>query len=103
MAKEWQDEYLSAEHLILAYFTSGQALVKDLAALGLNNKNVKEKIMEIRGDNRVQDENPEGKYEALEKYGKNLNALAKEGFVVLVHDAFIRLFKSNTLQAPNRA
>uniref|UniRef100_A0A7N0TAS0 Clp R domain-containing protein n=1 Tax=Kalanchoe fedtschenkoi TaxID=63787 RepID=A0A7N0TAS0_KALFE len=77
--KEMGDEFLSVEHLILAFPTDqrfGQQLFKNLQ---LSEKDLKEAIKAVRGSQRVTDQNPEGKYEALEKYGNDLTELARRG------------------------
>lgn len=77
--KEFDDDYISIEHLILAYAKDdrfGQALFKEF---GLSENKLKETIKQVRGTQKVTDQNPEGKYEALEKYGRDLTQLAKEG------------------------
>ena len=77
--KEFGDEYISVEHLILGFLKDdrfGKALFSDL---GLNEKQLKTLIKEIRGNQKVTDQNPEVKYQSLEKYGRDLTQLAKEG------------------------
>ena len=74
-----EDEYISIEHLILAFADDdrfGKALYKEF---GLNEKRLKTVIKDIRGSQKVTDQNPENKYEALEKYGRDLTAWAREG------------------------
>ena len=76
----FHDEYLSVEHLLLAMFNvSDGAVANALRAAGLTRDNVLQALTSIRGAQRVTDENPEGKYQALEKYGRNLTALATQG------------------------
>ena len=77
--KDFEDEYISIEHLILGYAKDdriGKNLFKEF---GLNEKQLKETIKQVRGNQKVTDQNPEGKYEALEKYGRELTELAKAG------------------------
>ena len=77
--QEFDDDYISIEHLILAYARDdrfGKTLFQEF---GLNEKKLKEIVREIRGNQKVTDQNPEGKYEALEKYGRDLTQLAREG------------------------
>ena len=77
--QEFDDDYISIEHLILAYAKDdriGRSLFQEF---GLNENKLKEIIKEIRGSQKVTDQNPEGKYEALEKYGRDLTQLAREG------------------------
>ncbi|GLV53472.1 chaperone protein ClpB [Dictyobacter sp. S3.2.2.5] len=76
----FHDEYLSVEHLLLAMFNiKDGAVARVLQAAGLTRDNVLQALASIRGAQRVTDQNPEGKYEALEKYGRNLTALAQQG------------------------
>jgi ATP-dependent Clp protease ATP-binding subunit ClpB len=74
-----EDEYISIEHLILALAQDdrfGKSLYQEF---GLNEEKLKAVIKEIRGSQRVTDQNPEGKYEALEKYGRDLTEWARQG------------------------
>jgi ATP-dependent Clp protease ATP-binding subunit ClpB len=73
------DEYISIEHMILAYAKDdrlGQALLREV---GLDETKLRTIIEQIRGSQKVTDQNPEGKYESLEKYGRDLTQLAKAG------------------------
>jgi ATP-dependent Clp protease ATP-binding subunit ClpB len=77
--QEFEDEYISIEHLILAYAKDdriGQTLLREV---GLDEAKLRKVIEQIRGSQKVTDQNPEGKYESLEKYGRDLTALAKSG------------------------
>jgi len=77
--KDYKDEFISVEHLILAYLKDnrfGKALFQEFK---LNEKKLKSTIAQIRGNQKVTDQNPEGKYEALEKYGRDLTQAAREG------------------------
>src|SRR5579883_1109503 len=77
--KEFQDEYISIEHLLLAYTKDdrfGKGLFQEF---GLNEAKLKNTIKQIRGSQKVTDKNPEGKYDALEKYGRDLTEAARQG------------------------
>ncbi len=77
--QEFGDDYISIEHLVLAYAKDdrfGKALCQEF---GLNENKLKEIIKQVRGSQKVTDQNPEGKYEALEKYGRDLTQLARQG------------------------
>jgi ATP-dependent Clp protease ATP-binding subunit ClpB len=77
--KAFEDDYISIEHLILAYAKDdrlGQALLKES---GLDEAKLRTIIQQIRGSQKVTDQNPEGKYESLEKYGRDLTELAMSG------------------------
>ncbi|ELR97778.1 ATP-dependent chaperone ClpB [Gloeocapsa sp. PCC 73106] len=77
--QEFQDEYISIEHLLLAYCQDtrfGKALFQEFA---LNENKLKDIISQVRGTQKVTDQNPEGKYQSLEKYGRELTQLARAG------------------------
>jgi ATP-dependent Clp protease ATP-binding subunit ClpB len=77
--KDYKDEFISIEHLILAYLKDdrfGKGLFQEFK---LDEKKLKNAIDQIRGNQKVTDQNPEGKYEALEKYGRDLTQAAREG------------------------
>src|SRR4028119_309561 len=77
--KEYKDDFISIEHLMLAYLKDdrfGKALFQEFR---LDEKKLKSAIDQIRGNQKVTDQNPEGKYEALEKYGRDLTEAAREG------------------------
>jgi ATP-dependent Clp protease ATP-binding subunit ClpB len=77
---KFHDEYLSVEHMLLAMFDAGDEPVqRALKAAGLTRDIVLKALTSIRGAQRVTDQNPEGKYQALEKYGRNLTQLAEQG------------------------
>ncbi len=76
----FHDEYLSVEHMLLAMFDIGDGSAQRiLKAAGLTRDNVLNALNSIRGNQRVTDQNPEVKYQALEKYGRNLTQLAEQG------------------------
>src|SRR5256884_1721 len=76
----FHDEYLSVEHMLLAMFDVNDGVVlRAMRAAGLTRDNVLQALTSIRGAQRVTDANPEGKYQALEKYGRNLTELAAQG------------------------
>ena len=76
---ELGDDYLSVEHAMLA-MTSVEGPVKDiLEEIGINRNNILDALHEIRGSQRVTDEDPESKYRTLEKYGQDLTQLARKG------------------------
>ena len=78
IAEQMKDEYISVEHIFLAILKRGKA------SSFFNSMNIKESeflkaMMDIRGGQRVTDANPEDKFQALKRYGKDLVQLAKEG------------------------
>ena len=77
--KDYGDEYISIEHLLLG-FTKDDRFGKNLLReFKLDEAKLKSTIAQIRGTQKVTDQNPEGKYEALEKYGRDLTEAAREG------------------------
>jgi len=80
-AKAMQDEFVSTEHLLMGVLGEpGRANSVDLLkARGISRQKVLEALASVRGSQRVTDQNPEGKYEALEKYGRDLTELARKG------------------------
>jgi ATP-dependent Clp protease ATP-binding subunit ClpB len=80
-AKRLGDEYLSVEHLLLAMtgLSKKNGVGKLLHDAGVNTKSFLEALKEVRGNQRVTSDNPEGQYEALTKYGSDLVELARAG------------------------
>jgi ATP-dependent Clp protease ATP-binding subunit ClpB len=76
---EFNDDYISIEHLVLGLAQDDRFGRKLLQEVGLTETRLKEIIKQVRGKQKVTDQNPEGKYEALEKYGRELTQLAREG------------------------
>src|SRR5213082_3173160 len=77
-----KDEYTSAEHYLLALSAvpqSGIPAAKILKDLGVTRDKLMQALQQVRGSQRVTDQNPEGKYQALEKYGRDLTELARRG------------------------
>jgi len=91
-AADLKDEYISTEHLLLAFLEIENVVKKILKAQDIDKKKVIEILKEVRGSQRVTDENPEAKYQALEKYSTNLTRLAREGKIdpVIGRDEEIR-------------
>ena len=77
--KEFEDEFISIEHLLLAYAKDDRFGKSLLQEFGLDEAKLKNTIKQVRGNQKVTDQNPEGKYEALEKYGRDLTEAAREG------------------------
>jgi ATP-dependent Clp protease ATP-binding subunit ClpB len=79
-ARDLTDEYISVEHLLLALSASeGQAAAEALTAFGAGHDAIVAALKDVRGSHRVTDQNPEEKYQALEKYGVDLTAAAEAG------------------------
>ncbi len=79
LAAEMRDDYVSTEHLLLAILESNTPSAEILKRRGLTKESVLGVINQIRKGQRVTDQNPEDKYQALEKFGRDLTALAKAG------------------------
>ncbi|MEG4942221.1 ATP-dependent chaperone ClpB [Microcoleus sp. F4-D5] len=77
--KEYGDEFISIEHLILGYVKDDRFGRNLLQEFKLDEAKLKDIIAQVRGNNKVTDQNPEGKYEALEKYGRDLTEAARQG------------------------
>jgi ATP-dependent Clp protease ATP-binding subunit ClpB len=77
--KEFKDEFVSVEHLLLGVLAAGDKTASALKDFGVNEKDLKQAIVELRGDNKVTDQNAEATYNALNKYARNLNEYAESG------------------------
>ncbi|RZJ80077.1 MAG: ATP-dependent chaperone ClpB [Flavobacterium sp.] len=77
--KEFKDDFVSVEHLLLGILAVNDATSKLLKEQGVNEKDLKKAIVALRGDNRVTDQNAEATYQALNKYARNLNEYAESG------------------------
>jgi ATP-dependent Clp protease ATP-binding subunit ClpB len=73
------DDYISVEHFLLGSLKSDSPAGKLLQEAGLDEKNALEAIQSVRGSQKVTDQDPEGKYQTLEKYGTDLTARARAG------------------------
>ena len=92
-AGKLKDEYVSTEHLLLGLLDEASpSLKKIFTAHGLKRDAVLKALAELRGNQRVTDQQPEGKFQALEKYGRDLTALARQGKIdpVIGRDEEIR-------------
>ena len=79
LAKKMKDEYVSIEHLILAILNSKGKATQLLKDNGVNEKDLKAAILEMRNGERVTSQSAEDTYNSLNKYAKNLNQLANDG------------------------
>ncbi len=75
----FKDEFISVEHLLLALLEIEGPVSRTLNEMGINRQGVYNVLNEIRGSHKVTDQNPEEKYQALEKYGQDLTQLAAAG------------------------
>jgi ATP-dependent Clp protease ATP-binding subunit ClpB len=79
-ADKLKDEYISTEHLLLAIIKEGEGeAAAILRESGVNEDAVLKALMAIRGTQRVTDPQPEGKYQVLERYARDITALARQG------------------------
>ena len=78
-ADRLKDEYLSTEHLLLGLIASNSQAKTALTSLGVNKNAILSALKDIRGNSRVTDQNPEDKYQALQKYGRDLVESARQG------------------------
>ncbi|MEM0898219.1 MAG: Clp protease N-terminal domain-containing protein, partial [Verrucomicrobiota bacterium] len=87
-----KDDYLSVEHVLLALVDSKTPVGELFSKSGLGRKGLLDALTNVRGVQRVTDQDPEGKYQALEKYGTDLTALARQGKIdpVIGRDEEIR-------------
>jgi ATP-dependent Clp protease ATP-binding subunit ClpB len=78
MAK-MKDEYLSAEHYLIALADSSVPAGRFLKKAGITHGPLMQALQEVRGSQRVTDQNPEDKYQTLQKYGRDLTEAARKG------------------------
>src|SRR5437660_2316060 len=91
-AQSLGDEYVSTEHLLLAMTEDQGYTGQALKRLGATHERVLNALKEVRGNQRVTDQNPEGKYQALDKYGRDVTDLARKNKIdpVIGRDEEIR-------------
>jgi ATP-dependent Clp protease ATP-binding subunit ClpB len=92
-AHKLKDDFVSTEHLLLGLITDGGSALKKLFATHkLSRDEVLKGLADLRGNQRVTDQNPEDKFQALQKYGRDLTALARQGKIdpVIGRDEEIR-------------
>lgn len=90
--KEFGDEYVAVEHIILGVLAGNDKAAQALKDVGFEEKGLIKAVKELRGGEKVTDPNAESKYRSLERYSKNLNELAKKGKIdpVIGRDEEIR-------------
>jgi len=77
--KSFKDDYISLEHILLGIIAKGKSSSALLRKFQVSRDKVLLALKEVRGTQRVTDQNPEGKYQALQKYARNLTSLAVQG------------------------
>ena len=92
MAQDRQDEYITAEHLMLALVAEDSDIKRILDLVGLDAAKLEQAVQQVRGNQRVTDPEPESRYQALEKYTRDLTEAAREGKIdpVIGRDEEIR-------------
>ncbi|MGN0873963.1 MAG: ATP-dependent chaperone ClpB [Akkermansia sp.] len=90
--EQMKDDYLSVEHVVLAALGQSDELARALESAGLTQAKYLQALKEVRGNQRITDQDPEEKYQTLEKYGTDLTALARRGKIdpVIGRDTEIR-------------
>jgi ATP-dependent Clp protease ATP-binding subunit ClpB len=79
-AEQMKDEYVSLEHILLAILEDKEGkAARTFAAAGVTREAVLNALVEIRGGQRITDQNPEDKYQALERFSRDLTAMASKG------------------------
>ena len=76
-AKSFQDEYVSTEHLLIALLHGSSEASRLLKSSGLTGDALLQALKQVRGNQRVVDQNPEARYQALERYGRDLTEMAR--------------------------
>ncbi|MFN7819156.1 MAG: ATP-dependent chaperone ClpB [Cyanobacteriota bacterium] len=79
LKKSFADNYIAIEHLLLALAIDDRCGKQLLSQCGCTAEQLKQAVVAVRGSQKVTDQNPEGTYESLEKYGRDLTAAAREG------------------------
>ncbi len=77
-AAKFKDEFISSEHFLLALIDSSLPLAQMLKREGVNRDGILQALQLVRGNTRITDENPEDKYQVLDKYCKDMTALARQ-------------------------
>jgi ATP-dependent Clp protease ATP-binding subunit ClpB len=79
-ADQFKDEYVSTEHLLIALSNAkGEAVTRILNSHGVTKDSILKVLVSIRGTQKITDQNPEGKYQALQRYSRDLTELARKG------------------------
>ncbi len=90
--QKWQDDFISVEHCLMGFALDPRLGVRVMRTCELDSKRLEATIKELRGSQKVVDQNPESRYGALEKYGRDLTEQAKAGKIdpVIGRDEEIR-------------
>src|SRR6201996_5182590 len=98
--KEFKDEFVSVEHILLGILAAGGKTSTALKDFGVNEKDLKKAIVALRGDSKVTDQNAEATYNALNKYARNLNEYAESGKLDPVIGRVIKILSRRTKNNP---
>ncbi|MDD3051250.1 MAG: ATP-dependent chaperone ClpB [Candidatus Cloacimonetes bacterium] len=79
LSASMKDEFVSIEHILLAIMSVNCSASRILQAHGISKDNILKALIDIRGNQRVTDQNPEAKYQSLKKYTRDLTGLARKG------------------------
>ena len=92
LLKDMKDEYVAIEHLLLGLMGGREKVAQLMKDAGFNEKDLRAAVKELRGGESVKDPNAEAKYQSLQRYAKDLNALARSGKIdpVIGRDEEIR-------------
>ncbi len=77
--QQLKDEYVSTEHLLLGLLAAKSSVIKLLTDQGVSKESIYKALKDVRGSQRVTDQTPEDKYQSLERFGRDLNDLARKG------------------------
>jgi len=78
-ARKFKDEYVSTEHILISMASSSGKVGELLKQYGVTADSIYRALVEIRGSQRITDQNPEDKYQALKRFGKDITELARSG------------------------
>ena len=78
-AEQMKDEFVSLEHILLAVTDEKGEAARILSAAGITRDAILKALVDIRGGQRITDQNPEDKYQALERFSRDLTAIASKG------------------------
>mmetsp|Transcript_2461 Transcript_2461/g.5070 ORF Transcript_2461/g.5070 Transcript_2461/m.5070 type:complete len:988 (-) Transcript_2461:605-3568(-) len=81
LRQAWGDEYVSVEHILLAYVDDARFGAGLMRAFSLTQEKLEDSAKAVRGGNKVVDQDPEGKYEALSRYARDLTSEARKGLL----------------------
>jgi len=77
-AEPLQDEYISLEHILLGLLAKGKETLRILSSYGVKPEAVLKALQELRGNQRITEQDPEARFQALDKYTRNLTRLARQ-------------------------